>query len=72
MSQFYDEQLDINHPSHDKVRKREKELLPELSVVECRGVWANISELTQKNIEETLNFFVKPEDLTDVSEREPD
>ena len=67
MSQFYDEQLDINHPSHDKVRKREKELLPELSVVECRGVWANISELTQKNIEETLNFFVKPEDLTDVS-----
>ena len=35
-------------------------------MVECGGVWANISELTQKNIEETLNAFVKPEDLNDV------
>ena len=55
----------MTHQSHKKVRKREIELIPKLSVVECKGVWANISELTQKNIEETLSFFVKPEDLTD-------
>ena len=55
----------MTHPSRKKVRKREIELIPKLSVVECKGVWANISELTQKNIEETLSFFVKPEDLTD-------
>ena len=67
LTQFHNEQLNVIHPSHDRVRKREKELMPELSVVECGGVWANISELTKKNIEETLAFFVKPEDLLDIN-----
>ena len=59
--------LNVMHPSHDRVRQKEKDLMPELSVVECGGLWANISELVQKNVEETLSFFVKPEDLLDVN-----
>ena len=41
--------------------------MSELSVVECGGIWANISELTEKNIEETLTFFVKQEDMLNVN-----
>ena len=41
--------------------------MPKLSVVECGGIWANISELTQKNLQETLTFFVKSEELLDVN-----
>ena len=66
LSQFYKEQLNVIHPSHDRVRQKEKDLMPELSVVECGGICANISELVKKNVEETLAFFVKPEDLLDV------
>ena len=41
--------------------------MPELTVVEKGGVWANVSQLVQKNIKETLTYFVKEDDLQSVN-----
>ena len=67
LSKFYQDQLCITHPNSDGVRARELELMPKLTRVECDGVWANIQEVVQKNLQETLNCLVKKEDLENVN-----
>ena len=40
LTQFYQDHMNVNHPSHIKVRARELEFMPELEIVEYGGVWA--------------------------------
>ena len=67
LSKFYKEQLSITHPCSDTVRARELELMPKLTKVECDGVWANVSEVVQKNLEGTLKHLVKDEALENIN-----
>jgi len=66
LSSHYENSVSVKHPSPQKLSAREKELIPELSEVEHGGVWANVSELAQRSIQETINHLVDPEKLREV------
>ena len=63
LTQFYQDHLNVNHPSHIKVRARELEFMPELKIVECGGVWAHVTEVTRRSLQDTLTYLVRAEDL---------
>ena len=63
LTQFYQNHMNVNHPSHVKVRARELEFMPELKTVEFGGVWAHVTELTQRSLQDTLTYLVREEDL---------